>query len=168
VAQVRQTGWLDRLSPEALRAFTAALAGFYKFAGVDLVREQVTAALPDPVESFTITARGLAVIPVPGSPVVEYDLRDPFLRHVPAGGPGAPGRQAFYPRSVVFGLMPLPWKRWMECWTRDQEGEGNPGLAGLADHLVVLPPPVPPTSAFPDSSSSSSSPAHESPAAKSE
>ena len=37
----RVNGWLDRLPLEQVRAFTDALAGFYKFCGVDLVREQV-------------------------------------------------------------------------------------------------------------------------------
>src|SRR5262249_19593731 len=41
VAGLPQTGWLDQLSPEQLRAFTTALAGLYKLSGIDLVQEQV-------------------------------------------------------------------------------------------------------------------------------
>ncbi len=53
-------GWLDRLPLEQVRAFTDALAGFYKAAGVDLVREQVPTLLPAGAW-FAIDDRGLVV-----------------------------------------------------------------------------------------------------------
>ena len=47
------------MSAEQTAAFTDALAGFYKLAGVDVVREHVAALLPKAL--FTVTGAGLIV-----------------------------------------------------------------------------------------------------------
>ena len=44
--QHRRRGWLDQLAPVQRGTLANALAGFYKLAGVDLVREQLDAHLP--------------------------------------------------------------------------------------------------------------------------
>jgi len=44
VAGLRSTGWLDEMTPEQRRAFATCLAGMYKLADVDLVREQMKSA----------------------------------------------------------------------------------------------------------------------------
>ncbi|MBY0229273.1 MAG: hypothetical protein K2W96_08355, partial [Gemmataceae bacterium] len=57
VAGLRTVGWLSSLGEEQLSVFVACLAGFYKRAGVDLVREQVLHTLPDcPELEFTTDA----------------------------------------------------------------------------------------------------------------
>src|SRR6185503_4386726 len=45
VASVPARGFLDKLEPAQHATFEAALAGFYKRAGVDVVREQVESLL---------------------------------------------------------------------------------------------------------------------------
>ena len=67
-------GWLDRLPLEQLRAFTDALAGFYKACGVDVVREQVESALR-PGMRFYVSEQGLIVETGPRfEAAARYDL----------------------------------------------------------------------------------------------
>ena len=40
VAGIAESGWLDEVSPKQEGALVDALAGFYKMAGIDLIREQ--------------------------------------------------------------------------------------------------------------------------------
>ncbi len=58
--------WFARLAPEQASAFRDALAGFYKLAGVDVVREQVEALLPAKTV-YDLTAEGLVVWPDTGA-----------------------------------------------------------------------------------------------------
>src|SRR5262249_2162578 len=60
VAGLRSKGWLVEMTPEQQRAFATCLAGAYKLADVDLVREQLQAAEAGrPVVAEPLTARGL-------------------------------------------------------------------------------------------------------------
>ncbi len=61
VAAVHERGWLDRLSRRQRRTLANALAGFYKLAGVDLVREQLEAQLQPTAHVYEIDERGLVV-----------------------------------------------------------------------------------------------------------
>src|SRR5262249_22318354 len=61
VARIREEGWLGRLDPEERRAWSTALAGLYKLAGVELVREQIAAALLGEAVSYDITPSGMTV-----------------------------------------------------------------------------------------------------------
>src|SRR5262249_9682156 len=49
IAGITEPGWLAEITPDQWRAFTTALASLYKRAGIDLVREQVRANLPEGV-----------------------------------------------------------------------------------------------------------------------
>ncbi len=61
VAGIDRRGWLDQLSPTQRGTLSNALAGFYKFAGVDLVREQLDAHLAPEKHTYAIDERGLVV-----------------------------------------------------------------------------------------------------------
>jgi hypothetical protein len=124
--------WLARLTPRQVRVFKDALAGFYKLAGADLVREQVEAALPAGAW-YDLTDAGLVVGPGagPGGEVV-YDLGEgPDLR--PHGGRATrpADLRVLKARELVFAATPIAWRDWVETWERDHEGKG---------HRPVLPP----------------------------
>ncbi len=76
VAGVRANGWLEKSDEELRRAFCACLAGLYKRADVDLVREQLLEALPSPVASFQLTYEGLLVWADAETPPLLHELRD--------------------------------------------------------------------------------------------
>jgi hypothetical protein len=76
VAGVARSGWLVQLRPEQLLVWRDALAGFYKYAGVDLVREQIAHCLPNML-SYTVVEQGLVVQPTADTEEL-YDLsKDP-------------------------------------------------------------------------------------------
>src|SRR5262249_10216158 len=58
---IEQAGWLHKLSPGQTEALTIALAGWYKLAGVDVVREQVQAGLAGRGLTYAIESKGLAL-----------------------------------------------------------------------------------------------------------
>ena len=119
-------GWLDRLPLEQVRAFTDALAGFYKAAGVDLVREQVETLLPTGAW-FTFDDRGLVV--ETGRQFEQgavYDLHgDGELSPAPLYGASAALSRTLPADRLIFQRMPIRWEDWAEAWERDQAGKGH-------------------------------------------
>jgi hypothetical protein len=132
VAGIEHPGWLGRLAEGQRQALRAALAGLYKLAGVDLVREQVGAAFAPARVHFEVAAAGLVVRPESGGAAV-YALDD--QRVLRAAGAAMPALES---ARLLFGGVPLPWAAWVEAWERDQVGKGLPAnfLAGVP----LLPP----------------------------
>jgi hypothetical protein len=141
VACVREVGWLVHLSAEPIRAFTAALAGWYKLAGIDLVREQIRANLPPQVTTIEIVSAGIQVWIASNDQPAIYDLSDPIEPIHPRAGPAAelPTLDA---SRLLFAQTPVSWKEWVQCWVNDQVGQGHPGLPGLGEQLVTIPRPT--------------------------
>ncbi len=106
VASVDQVGFLSGVSAEQQQTFLDALAGFYKLAGVHLVREQVAARLPS-LGEYCITRTGLVPLAQPE-------------QVVPLAG-------------LLFCERPISWKDWTETWERDRYGKGHdkPLLPGM-------------------------------------
>ena len=132
-------GWLDRLPLEQLRAFTDALVGFYKSAGVDLVREQVEALLP-PGAWFTFVERGLVV--ETGARFEHgavYDLSgDGALPPQPLYGEPPALSRALPADRLIFQRMPIRWDDWAEAWERDLAGKGHKPPLVRGVHLLPL------------------------------
>jgi hypothetical protein len=88
VAGMVRRGWYDELTPERKRSFESALACLYKLAEVDIVVEQVRAALPKGVEwELSRDGSSLTAWPSGPGPAVRYvlDERLELLRPVLAG-----------------------------------------------------------------------------------
>ena len=126
VASVREPGWLESLSEEQRQAATTALAGLYKLAGIDLVREQVRENLPPAATNFMLTARDLVVEIGPHQePVVRYDLTRPRGPLKPRTLEGMPALDwpPLDPARVIFARVPLSWKQWVESWQGSPDGK---------------------------------------------
>ena len=137
VAGLAQAGWLAELDHPAREAFGDGLAGLYKRAGVDLVREQLAATLGG--LPYDIADRGLLVWPE-----ADYRLEVcyPLRPHRTLRAQGDADRtgvapRALPPESVLFSHHDLSWDRWVEVWQRDQRGEGHQPAALPG---VLLPP----------------------------
>jgi hypothetical protein len=117
LAGLARIGWAAGLTPARRRTLTAVLAGFYHLAGVDLVREQLTAALPAGAE-YDVTAEGLVVRP----PGAEYDLADPAAPPQPPA-PGLPPRSA----ELLFRVPRIRWADWVATWEHDRGSNVDPG-----------------------------------------
>jgi hypothetical protein len=98
VAGLPQPGFLGQASRPQRRAFLDALAGFYKLAGADLVREQIAAQLPQ-LGDYRITSAGLVPLAAPEQTIPLEGLK--------------------------FSDRPICWKDWVATWERDQHGEGH-------------------------------------------
>jgi hypothetical protein len=139
VASLAQPGWIGGLTGRRREIVELALAGFYKLAAIDLVREQLEHALIGPdgaVPPYDIAAEGLIVWPA-GSYESEivYDLRSSRLP-VKVRGPAAGVPPVLGGSRAVFGREPLPWDGWDVAWAAiEQDGE--------VPHLTVGPSLLP-------------------------
>jgi len=125
LAGIARTGWIAKLDDEQLRVLEVALAGFYKFAAVDLSREQLEHLLTvegKPPPRYGIAEEGLLVWPGEGFETeVSYDLHSARLRRRLRGRydgilPSLRGNNA------VFGREPVYWSMWATAW--QQVGRG--------------------------------------------
>ncbi|MFT7579880.1 MAG: hypothetical protein ACI9MR_001547 [Myxococcota bacterium] len=122
VGGVSTRGWLDAVDRAAAAAFETALLGFYKYAGVDLVREQIVSILPGR-PPYDIDTKGLLVWPGKGFETeVTYPLRTRLTMLRPRVQGPAPSRA--FPRipvgDIFFRKRPLPWERWVAAWAPTQ------------------------------------------------
>ncbi|HEX4418501.1 MAG TPA: hypothetical protein VH165_11405 [Kofleriaceae bacterium] len=143
VASIPTRGWIDALDDDQRRILEIALAGFYKRAGVDLVREQLEQVLagdasPPP---YDISSEGLIVWPGHGYHTeAVYDLRalypSPRLRGAAWNGelPPLTGHRALYFRE------PLTWSAWTQVWEQLARHE-EPMPIVVGPPLLRRPPP---------------------------
>jgi hypothetical protein len=137
VGSLDQAGWMRRLADEPREVVTSALIGLYKIAGVDLVREQLVAALAAPLSTYYIADHKLVLQQddKQGTDIV-YDLSDRqrLLRPYYESGLAAPV-PPLDPRQLFFSRIPLTWDDWVDCWRKDHAGEGHPPLLqnGMAE-----------------------------------
>ncbi|MDY3563257.1 hypothetical protein R5W23_004757 [Gemmata sp. JC673] len=119
VAGWDRIGFLADLPPGPAREFENALAYLYRRAGVDLVREQVRAALP-PAALFDVSPAGLLVQygPLESGPPVLYDLFEPGdeLRPLTPAGRRPAVAPALEARRVMFRRVELTWGEWEKVW----------------------------------------------------
>jgi hypothetical protein len=129
--------WLARLTPEQALALRDALAGFYKLAGVDMVREQIESLLPAGT-TYEVTAEGLVVWSAAGGDgEAVYDLR--------AGGERAPHSRGTAPLlslpplsidALLYSSSPIRWTDWVQTWQLDHDGKGHAPLLPLRVRLL--------------------------------
>lgn len=142
VASIPERGWIDQLDAGQRRILELALAGFYKRAGIDLVREQLEQVLAgdDEPPPYDISDEGLIVWPGHGYQTeAVYDLHalypSPKLRGAPWDGelPPLTGRRALYGREV------LSWAVWTNVWEQLARGE-EPMQLVVGPSLIRRPP----------------------------
>jgi hypothetical protein len=132
-------GWLQHLSAVHVQIFTTALAGIYKIAGVDFVREQLASLLPMDAPGYDITAYELIVwTGHRNGQAIAYDLGDgqDQLRPRRESGKVVKGAPVLNARRLFFSRVPLTWTEWVEFWQKDHEGPGPPDL--LSDRVMLL------------------------------
>jgi hypothetical protein len=123
--QIEHAGWLHQLPSQQAGALTLALAGWYKLAGVDVVREQVQAGLAGRGLSYVIEPPGLALHSVSrSSEDIVYPINDTVridLFHKgkePTTLPIVPPVEA-----LIFARIPIRWDAWVDAWLREQHGQ---------------------------------------------
>jgi hypothetical protein len=145
IGSLHGPGWLRHLAPGPRQVLTTALAGLYKIAGVDLVREQLAALLPGGTPGYDVTDHRLVVwTDAAHRREIAYDLLD---RHDELWPRQANGKRIDHlptldARRLFFSRLPLTWHEWEQCWQLDQEGKDQPApLGGM--RLLPLAGPAP-------------------------
>ncbi len=146
---ISRAGFIDTLEGEQRIVFENALAGLYKVAGVDLVREQVDAVLGG--LPWDITDDGLLVWP-DGTWATEvlYDLEGRGklkpVRRV-GDGEGARSAKPLGADAVLFRQGDIAWTDWVAAWAAAAKVErlvhGGTILAAPATKAPVAPLPEP-------------------------
>ncbi|MHC4876335.1 MAG: hypothetical protein ACYTGL_07540 [Planctomycetota bacterium] len=131
VASTFQAGWVRSLSTQQQQVLLTAIIGFYRLAGVDLVREQIAATFAPRTIPYDVDEEGLLVWPDG-----QFEAEAVYsLRHHTTVRP--------YPRSVVrayqlpqlpterliFSETSLPWDVWSQQWDDDQDSRRSDVLA---------------------------------------
>src|SRR5207237_4313233 len=119
------------LTSEQRQVLSSVLAGLYKIAGVDLVREQLTASVSPHVPAWYITDHCLVIRDDPlNGHSIAYDLREShdLLLHQHHNGDLVTPDVNVDGKSLFFSRVPLTWEQWVECWQRDADGKGHPKL----------------------------------------
>ncbi|MBS2011767.1 MAG: hypothetical protein JST00_02540 [Deltaproteobacteria bacterium] len=132
VASVPTRGFLDVLEPSQRATFEAALAGFYKRAGVEIVREQVESLVGEGVP-YDVADEGLVVWPEGYQTEVVYDLdASGSLEGTVRGAPIASPRQLDADR-LLFARQAIAWSTWQGTFGEEVTAtpfEGPPLLRG--------------------------------------
>jgi hypothetical protein len=118
LAHVAKPGWRARLNRKAANILEVAFVGFFKRAGVDLLREQIEAVLPTPCPPYDISEAGLVVWPGPGYDTeVVYDLRGGPLAE-PRVIRGQPERTLpiLDMATLLFRNRGVTWDDWVTAW----------------------------------------------------
>jgi hypothetical protein len=131
VAELGQPGWLDQLSLLQRAALADAVVGFYKQAGVDLVREQIRSVLPDGT-TWLVAPQGLLVRTATGQEAHYAFTAEGALHPQGPDGRPVPGLRSLPPGKLLFRRQPLAWKDWTSSWEDDRLGKGHgPLLSGV-------------------------------------
>lgn len=116
LADLSHAGWQDN-APDRKRAIlTLALRGFYKVAGVDLLRSDLESLFAPNAIAYDVTDAGIVFWPTEEQEVV-YDLRmEPTIQ--PQISAGQPRQSLPRPASsqLVFARRPLTWEAWVGAW----------------------------------------------------
>ena len=131
VASVVNSGFLAKLAEgdDARVLFENALAGFYQLSGVDIVREQIEAAL-GPTQ-YDISDEGLIVWPDAGYAteiVYRLDERPPLagtrieprVRGMPLDVPPP----VLDEHVILYRHQAIPWSAWVEAWEAASREDG--------------------------------------------
>lgn len=130
VANAQDSGWVSGLTEPERKLLMTALIGFYRLAGVDLVREQIEVALGEGDLPYDVNEEGILVWPES-----HYDEEATYnLRHTSTLRP--------YPRAVartydlddipsenlMFARTELHWDDWDAQWEGDDRKDPPPVL----------------------------------------
>ena len=118
-------GWIRALDERRRQIAENALAGFYKRAGIDIVREQLEDALRAmDAPPYDLDGDHLIVWPGRGFETeVIYSLRSRRMRHHVRGAPPPSEPVPLRPQNVLFARQPVYWSVWATSWKYVERGE---------------------------------------------
>ncbi|MFO0427883.1 MAG: hypothetical protein ACK526_15050 [Planctomyces sp.] len=117
VAAIAEYGWVNFASAEQIRSLEHALEGFYRKAGVELVREQIERNYIGQRE-YDINATGLSIWADPAfEREITVDLhRRQTIRPSPHSDAIQAGLSSIERDGLVFSESKTDWKEWEDLW----------------------------------------------------
>lgn len=142
LAGVVRPGWLAQLSAEQQQVLANAVAGLYKLAGVDLIRQQVQALLPLPGCVYKVTDQGLILSPGAACEVeVQYDLGEGETLHPQlVSGTSTCPAPTLIRSDLIYSAHPIAWLAWIAAWDTPRDGRSEP-VPLIPMRLLPAPPP---------------------------
>ncbi|NLY02685.1 MAG: hypothetical protein GXY83_42055, partial [Rhodopirellula sp.] len=131
LAGVDGAAGIEGLSPAQREVLAIALAGLYKTAGSDLVRQEIESQLAVPSPLYGTNEQGLVVWPektldgemyydLDNGPAVEPRARDGSAMH---------SRATLDRARLLFRNNPISWNDWVRVWSALSESGGGTGQA---------------------------------------
>ena len=145
LAEIVDPGWLPGLTPQTRPAALLGLAGLYKLAGVDLLKEQIFALFEPHEVQFDLSERALTVSSEGDErQVVRYNLFLPGPELKPKRPRDlSPTVNGTWPtldtRRLLFRQQSLRWQEWVGAW---QHSEPRLESVRLFQDGVSLAPPA--------------------------
>jgi hypothetical protein len=122
VANTLQTGWVQQLDETRQDILLSALVGFYKLAGVDMVREQIAASFAPRRIPYDVMEDGLVLWP--DGEYAEEAVYNLWHHQIIRPYPRAVARNFLLPtlttESLLFVKTPLAWDVWAARWDNSQ------------------------------------------------
>lgn len=117
LAGVQRIGWAASLAPTERVIFENALAGLYALAGVDLVREQIAAAIPGS-PPYDLSSEGLVVWPGDRwATELVYSLEARGEIAPAVRGDPFPSPPRLDPARLLYTKQPIAWSDWVKAWS---------------------------------------------------
>lgn len=117
IASAAQTGWVGLIDDDQRETLLTALVGFYRLAGVDLVREQVAATFAPRSLPYDINEEGLVVWPAGFQEEAIYNLHHlNTIRPYPRAVARSQDLPSVTPDALIFAETKLSWDVWAEQW----------------------------------------------------
>jgi hypothetical protein len=131
LAGLVKPGWLEQLSSRQRQVLANALAGLYKLAGTDLIREQIASLLPLTGLVYKVTDQGLVVSPDVACHVeVLYNWADEesgetLLPQVVYGASSWQAPALTRP-ELIYSTVSIRWQDWSDAWDDDTDSAPKP------------------------------------------
>ena len=137
VASASEIGWVADITEKDRRTLLNALIGFYRLAGVDLVREQIRATFGSRALPYDIAEEGLIVWP--GGSYEEEAIYNLRHRSVIRPYPKAVARRFFLPAVPIEGLIfsesRLRWEIWGALWEDESVDSADSQPAAIPSEI---------------------------------
>jgi hypothetical protein len=127
---ILEPGWIVELKDWHRRTLQLAIAGFYKLAGVDIVREQLRGCFAPGLPPYDVTDKGLVVWPDGRyESEVRYDLTArPWMRPRPRPLARQYDLPTLEANHALYGELHISWDTWVACWEAEESTGAMPDL----------------------------------------
>ena len=119
MGSVSKPGGTLALNEQQNRCLSLGIAGLYKFAGIEISKEQVTSNLPSWVSDWKISEGNLVLFSENQSTIlVPINTGEPLLKLQVKNLEKACTLNTLDAERLLFGRQPLTWQEWSEGWDR--------------------------------------------------